>query len=172
MSTLYYLAYGSNLHPHRLKVRIPSSHFLGTVNLPGYKIEFHKRGACGSGKCNLLPDSNPAAVAFAAIYEMAEGERSLLDAFEGEGYEARTINVLHGGEPLSAFVYLALDSHIDEGLSPYHWYKDLVYYGAQYQGFPTAYLSAIKGVASIDDPDSDRDNAHQELLREIRSYES
>lgn len=169
MSTLYYLAYGSNLHPHRLKARIPSSRLLGTVTLPGYKIEFHKRGACGSGKCNLLVETHPAAVAYAAIYAMAQDERALLDAFEGEGYQAHTLHVELHGETLPAFAYLAEESHIDDSLKPYHWYKDLVYYGARYHQVPNEYLDAIKAVNSIADPDAQREKIHQEILLGMRA---
>lgn len=170
MSTLYYLAYGSNLHPHRLKVRIPSSRFLGIVSLPGYSIAFHKRGACGSGKCNLLTSSDSTARAFAAIYEMAQSEIPLLDSFEGAGYVAQPLTVTLNGKQLTSFAYIAEDTHIDDSLKPYHWYKELVWLGARHHGLPNSYLDNIKAIESIDDPDGQRNATHQALLREIRDY--
>jgi len=38
MSEILYLAYGSNLHPLRLRQRVPSCRRLGPVSLPGYKL--------------------------------------------------------------------------------------------------------------------------------------
>ena len=54
MTLLYYLAYGSNLHPVRLTERVPSARFLGLTSLFGYQLRFHKRHEPdGSGKCNM-----------------------------------------------------------------------------------------------------------------------
>lgn len=167
MSTLYYLAYGSNLHPHRLKLRIPSSRFVGVVELPGYRIAFHKRGVCGSGKCNLLNTDDSIAIVYAAIYEMDAGEKMLLDQFEGAGYSAQIVNVSLHGNPLSSFAYIAETSHIDNSLKPFHWYKDLVTYGARYHQLPASYLEMIDAVESVPDPDLQRDNLHQSLLHDL-----
>jgi len=54
MSTLYYFAYGSNLHPLRLQARLSSAQLIGTTILPGYALKFHKLGHCLSGKCNIV----------------------------------------------------------------------------------------------------------------------
>jgi len=50
----YYLAYGSILHPLRLGERISSAQLCGVTTLRGYRLAWHKRGADGSGKCDLV----------------------------------------------------------------------------------------------------------------------
>ena len=170
MSHIYYLAYGSNLHPHRLKVRVPSSQFLGVAELEGHRIAFHKRGACGSGKCNLLRADESGASAFGAIYQMHADEKVILDKFEGEGYRTEEIVVSLDGESLTSFAYIAEDSHIDDALQPYHWYRDIIYHGGRYHGLPEYYLEAIATTDSIQDPDPDRMQQSEELLLQIQSY--
>ena len=86
MSKLYYLAYGSNLHPVRLQNRVPSANFMGLVAMPGYRLCFHKRHHDdNSGKCNMYWTSEDNDVVYGAIYEMHSSEKSLLDQCEGTG---------------------------------------------------------------------------------------
>lgn len=59
MTTVHYLAYGSNLHPLRLTARVSSARPLGTVPMPGYKIAFHKRSIDHSGKCLFYVTHDP-----------------------------------------------------------------------------------------------------------------
>ena len=40
--TRLYFAYGSNLHPPRLRARTPSARALGRADLEGYRLLFHK----------------------------------------------------------------------------------------------------------------------------------
>jgi hypothetical protein len=51
---LHYLAYGSNLHPIRLRQRVNSARLIATLSLPGYRVLFNKRGQDLSAKCNLV----------------------------------------------------------------------------------------------------------------------
>ena len=164
---LHYLAYGSNLHPVRLTERVPSAQLIGKVELPGYRLAFHKKGSvCGSGKCNLVPTKHQSASAWGALYQLEAVEKPLLDGFEGlgNGYETQTFNVSHDAKEYACFTYLAQASHIDESLRPFHWYKDVVSVGARYLGFPEWYLAVIDGHGSIQDWDLGRLGEHQELL--------
>jgi gamma-glutamylcyclotransferase len=56
MAPLYYLAYGSNLHPLRLMQRVSSAKVEDVIELPGRQGNFHKRSPDGSGKCNLTDE--------------------------------------------------------------------------------------------------------------------
>lgn len=170
MTIIHYLAYGSNLHPHRLKVRIPSSRFLGVVDLPGYQLAFHKRGACGSGKCNLVMSPDDNAHAHGAIFEMHASERYILDEIEGAGYAITNLVVNLNNTAVNCFAYLAEQSHIEDNLQPFGWYREIVRRGAVYHGFPQGYIEAIEAVASVDDPDPLRHDLHQQLLRQFESH--
>ena len=53
---LYYFAYGSNLHPKRLKdpKRAPSAELVTTGTVTGYCLKWHKESSDGSSKCNII----------------------------------------------------------------------------------------------------------------------
>jgi gamma-glutamylcyclotransferase len=170
MTIIHYLAYGSNLHPYRLRERIPSSQIMGIVELEGYRLAFHKRGQDGSGKCNLVSVDKPGAKIFGVLYEMHIDEKPLLDAYEGEGYRTEAINVILFGKRYESFAYIAEDSHIDERIRPYHWYKELVLLGAEYHHLPGDYIDNILEIESDNDPDPTRTEQHHNLLRQIFVY--
>lgn len=170
MTIVRYLAYGSNMHPYRLKARIPSSQIMGIVELGGYRLAFHKRGADGSGKCNLVQTGQPDTRVFGVLYEMHIDEKPMLDVFEGEGYRTENLTVTLFGRQYDSFAYFAEQSHIDDRIQPYHWYKELVLLGAEYHHLPRDYIDNILEVDSRNDPDVSRTEEHHHLLREIYVY--
>lgn len=162
-----YVSYGSNLHPLRLARRTPSARLLGTAEIPGMALRFHKRGNLdGSAKCNLVP--RPRGVAHVAVYELDHREIPALDRVEGEGigYERAALSVDGFG---ACFTYFASNTHIDDSLAPFCWYRELVLAGCQYHGFPDFYTEAVSVVETIRDPDDDRHAAHMELVEAVRN---
>lgn len=166
---LFYYAYGSNLHPQRLKARIPTSRLLGAVVLPGYRLAFHKRGGDGSAKCNAFYTGDSDHLLPGALFQMSAQEKPVLDEIEGAGYRVETIAVELLGEQHQAFVYLAETDYIDDSLKPFHWYKDFVHLGAQYHGFPAQHIELIDAVESVADHDSERHLRNELVLRLMRS---
>jgi hypothetical protein len=166
-----YLAYGSNLHPLRLALRIPNFRLVGTVQLDSCRLTFHKRSTDGSSKCNLDFTDNPGHVAHAAVYEIPENEVHHLDTAEGlgAGYFKQQMTVTVNGESLLVFVYLASQSHLVENLKPYHWYKGFVLAGARKHHFPIAYLQKIDAVTSKSDPKKSRRVEMMNLLVQLES---
>ena len=147
---MLYAAYGSNLHPLRLAKRVSSAEFVGTSFLPRWSLHFHKRGADGSGKGNVLSGGDGV---YVAVFEISPDDKLILDRIEGVGYSATLLKVPEFGDCVS---YVADESHIDGTLEPYDWYKKLVLIGAQTHGFPATYLNRINSAATCQDPDSDR----------------
>ena len=171
---LHYFAYGSNLHPVRLIERIPSAELIGAVELPGYRLEFHKTSEDGSGKCNAFATGLPSDLIHGALYQLAFEHKPILDRIEGTGnggYIASEISVWHGHHEYACFTYLAKPSHINDNLEPYHWYKQLVVLGAKYLEFPEAYIESIESVKSKEDPNQKRRQENQTLLQKIRKFD-
>ena len=160
---MLYAAYGSNLHPQRLAKRVSSAEFVGTGFLPRWSLHFHKRGADGSGKGNVLSGGDGVHV---AIFEISHDDKPILDGIEGVGYSAALLEVPQFGD---CFSYVADESYIDGTLEPYDWYKKLVLIGAQTHGFPASYLNRIDSVATCQDPDSDRRRKQWESVQLIES---
>lgn len=163
-ATLRYAAYGSNLHPTRLRARVPSARLRGTAALEGYALRFHKRSRDGSAKCDLVAADE---VAHVAIYELDADHKTWLDAIEGvgAGYEIATLDVPGHG---TCFAYVASASHIEPMLEPFVWYRALVEIGCRYHGFPRAYLERVAATAAIDDPDAARHEQHMSIVRQAR----
>ena len=160
---MLYLAYGSNLLPQRLRARVPSAQSVTTVRLPGWSLAFHKRGQDGSAKCDLVLRPDTTWIAHGAIYRIHPPHRSLLDEAEGlgHGYELSWLRLEGIGK---VFLYRAMPGHIDPQLKPFSWYVDFVRAGARHHGFPPGYISAIASVASMADPDKERNRANRAVL--------
>jgi len=134
---------------------------LGCIELPGWGLDFTKRGADGSGKCTL--NSNAIGSAWAVMYAIAADQQPTLDRIEGlgNGYEVHWMEI-PGYAP--CYVYLAQESHRDRALVPFDWYKALVLAGARFHGFPTTYLTAIESVVVTRDVDEQRRAENMRLI--------
>jgi len=166
----HYLAYGSNLHPLRLRERVPSSILQGQLCLPGYRLAFHKLGQDGSGKCNIIKTDKQDDWVHAALFELDAGEKTLLDGFEGAGYAVEEMALEWQGMSIRPFIYIAEGNWIDDGLLPYHWYREIVGLGARYHGLADEYIAFIEGQASIQDPVSERGHRHGQLIERMRVW--
>jgi len=164
----YYLAYGSNLHPLRLQARTPSAKAVALVKLAGQRLTFHKQSKDGSGKCNLVEDK--ASVAYGVLYEIDPSEMPTLHAAEGPGYIQQQVKIVLGGQVCMAIVYIATSESIGCDLMPYDWYRDLVVLGAAFYGFPNNYLTELRGISSLTDPDSGRAQSNRVLISRMQQY--
>jgi len=171
MSQIHYLAYGSNLHPLRLLERAPSSRVIGVVPLPGRRVSFDKRSNDGSGKCNL-PESSHAGVCYGVIYELALTDKKSLDRVEGlgHGYDEALLSVSLNNRTYRPSAYIAVSSHVDTTLRPYHWYKEFVLAGARHHNLPDDYIHSIESQPSVADPDAGRNADNFALLARMLKY--
>ena len=156
--SLLYLAYGSNLHPRRLRARIGDFELAGVVELPGWRLCFDKRGADGSAKANLRPVPGSQYRAWAAAYRVSPEQLPVLDHFEGcgGGYETIRFDIDLDGHWQPALAYLTPSHWITHSMRPYDWYRELIVAGAGYLNLPDDYIATIAEVPVILDPDSDR----------------
>lgn len=166
MSNVLSIAYGSNLHPNRIRDRVPSAKALGVISLPGFSLAFHKRSKKdGSGKGMLYKADG--ATAYGVVYEIPMSEKPGLDLAEGlgSGYDERVIKVDLNGVIVDALIYMASPDSVDHRLQPYHWYKRMVLAGALYHGFAASYVASIEAVASIQDLNKERNELNEAILR-------
>ena len=168
--SLLYLAYGSNLHPRRLRERIGDVELAGVVELPGWRLCFDKRGADGSAKANLRPVPGSEHVAWAAVYRVQPEQLPALDRFEGcgGGYETFRFDVRVHGHWQPALAYLTPSHWTTESMRPYDWYRALITTGAGYLGLPETYVAAIEACPVTIDSDSDRRRARLALAEQCK----
>ena len=153
LNTYHYLAYGSNLHPERLRRRVPSAVLRGTCFLPDYSLRFHKTSNVdASGKCNIVRGTEGV---FVAIYAIDVAERAILDRIEGlgNGYSDMQIEAPGFG---SCSTYTAEPRVIDESLCPMDWYREYVVRGARFHGFPEDYIARLESIVVEEDTDMTR----------------
>jgi hypothetical protein len=164
MEQLLYFAYGSNMSTRRLRHRVPSARPLGPGSLAGHRLAWHKKGADGSGKCDI-PTARAGDVVYGVIYRIDAAHRLQLDRAEGLGwgYELKEVEVLllERAEPVSAFTYYAVRT--DSNYLPYAWYKDHVLIGAREHNLPADYVRLIENVPAFEDPDKYRERIEREL---------
>lgn len=167
--SIYYLAYGSNLHPTRLKDRIPSTESVGIVELSGFQLHFHKVGEDQSGKCNIIETNNHNDMVLCALYHMDISHKPILDRIEGKGYTTREFQIVCDKKNYHCYAYVAEAHYVDEKIRPFNWYHSLVHLGAQYQQFPDDYLAQIEAVENIADHDPNRLKKNAELIDRIKA---
>ncbi len=163
-STSLYAAYGSNLHPERLRERIRSATLRGTSFLRKYTLQFHKRGQDQSAKCGFTDCGQGLHV---AVYEVDAADRPVLDAIEGvgKGYHVDEISIPGFG---NCFTYVASGTHIDEVLRPFDWYREMVLLGCLRHAFPAPYCARIAALPVIEDPDPVRRETNWSTVERLR----
>ncbi len=169
-ATLRYFAYGSNLHPERLRVRVPSARFLKTAELHRYELRLHKRGMDDSAKCDAFYTGHEDARVYGAIYEIDAQHKADLDLYEdqGRGYLWTPLPVMTATGPEEVYSYLATGGFIDDSLRPYDWYQEIVLIGMRYHGHPADYIRHAAGIETISDPNVERATKNHQLIKRLR----
>mgnify|MGYP001343361381 CR=1 FL=1 len=166
--TFVTFAYGSNMLTSRIQARCPSARTLGTAELRGYELKWHKRSSDGSGKCDVVRTNDANHVVYGVLYEIPASEKSALDAAEGlgHGYEAKDVEVVFERAPRRSSVYYA--TAIDASLRPYTWYMALVVAGAKENQLPEKYIEQLAKADAMADSDSKRHHLNTELAARHR----
>lgn len=154
MIEVYYLAYGSNLHPDRLHARVGQCRKVANIKLPNYSLVFNKRSCDGSAKCSLSSDEEK--TAYGVLYAVTNQQMLTLDGFEGgSGYFKTQWPCKVGDQVYAAQLYMVSHAHITM-LPPYDWYVEYVVRGAQFHAFPTNYVQYLKSINAVKDNDAVR----------------
>lgn len=123
----WYFAYGSNMNPARVEGR--KMGFRGAVagTLAGFALHFNKRSSVHAGMASANVMRLDGGEVEGVLYELTEPDQILqMDPFEGypKRYirEACAVHTVSG--PIEAWVYIATEQWITEGLCPARWYLD------------------------------------------------
>lgn len=154
---MLYFSYGSNMSSRRIRQRVPSANFIAVATLCGHDLRFHKRSVDGSAKCDAYATGDETHNIIGVMFDITESEKPTLDMYEGlgHGYDEKIVEIVtSSGHIVEATTYYALA--IDPVLKPYHWYKQHVLRGAMEHDLPGEYTDRIRGIDSIEDPDTSR----------------
>lgn len=160
----HYFAYGSNMSHARLQARVPSAKPICNAYLPGHALRFHKKGADGSAKCDVVATGCETDRVHGVVFEFHLPEKPMLDFYEGPKYQEALVELVSESQALlQAYLYVVADkqAYTDRHLKPYHWYKHHVVYGARQAGLPADYVANLLAVESVLDENHER--TQQEL---------
>jgi AIG2 family protein len=165
-----YFAYGSNMLTKRLRQRTPSARFSAVTKLTQHVLRFHKRSedktGHKSGKCNAYFTGDEKDYVYGVVFDIDRNEKDKLVEVEGGYVEEKLTLTSRDGKSEAAFMFNVADrACLDDELRPYDWYKALVLAGAKEHNFPEEYLREIDKVATIRDPNKDRNNRNRRFLR-------
>jgi hypothetical protein len=160
--TLYF-AYGANVHPGWLQRRVPAAELLGPASLPGYRLDFRKRGRDGAARSDARPSAAPGAALPGALYALPAGQLERLGA-AGAGYRSEEVEVDTPAGRRRALTFRALPGEVASGLLPWDWYVALIRRGAELLGLPAAHREWLAGVAVQVDCDERRRQAAEAVL--------
>ena len=164
MARIRYLAYGSNMWPRRIELRLGPCEATGIASLREYALRFHKRGGDGSGKCDAFHTGNPADTLYGVVYSLSRAQRDMLDEFEGPGYASRDVSVRTQSGMFTAYAYLARAGHVDASLQPFSWYQAIVVAGARAHALPAHYIDSLAAVRASADRCADRNSRGLAML--------
>ena len=153
-----YFAYGSNLLRSRLQAgdRAPSAELVSAAIARGYALRFHKRGADGSGKCDLHETGADADLVWGLVWRISAGDLEQLDRSEGSGYRRRVVTLRAETQNLQAETYIAKPNAVDPALVPFDWYRDIVTAGARQGRLPPAWIRRLEEQAVVEDGNEER----------------
>ena len=154
MASEYYFAYGSNMNPARVERRqMRYDRFHGGV-LHDYRLAFNKRSVKydGAASANIVP--SPGDVVEGVLYKLSHPRQiEVMDPFEGYPvrYSRYALAVATGEGSVEAWVYIANEAFVAEGLRPARWYLEHLLCGQPF--LSDAYYERLAATDCL--PDSD-----------------
>ena len=148
----YYFAYGSNMNPTRVRRRKMQFDSYSGGWLEGYRLVFNKRSTILPGAASANVDLEPDSKVEGVLYRLTRPEEiEVMDVFEGypRGYNRELLPIVCGSRVISAWVYIANQEFVAEGLKPARWYLEHLLSGAPYLSHD--YYQALKQTETLPD---------------------
>ncbi len=135
----HYFAYGSNMNPDRVRQRKMSFESAASGHLFDYSLRFNKRSVKypGAASANVMALAN--GVTEGVIYRLAEPVQiEMMDPYEGYPvrYTRTALPIVTESGVVDAWVYIANEAHVAEGLAPARWYLNHLLAGRDYLSEP------------------------------------
>jgi len=153
-SVHYYFAYGSNMNPQRVQKRQMAFHSAEAGRLSHYRMRFNKRSVKYPGAASANVVAETGALTEGVVYQLSHpGQIEMMDPFEGYPvrYNRLPLPIQVNAGLVHAWVYIANEDHIQEGLSPTRWYLEHLLAGEEF--LSDHYLAELKKTICL--PDSD-----------------
>jgi gamma-glutamylcyclotransferase (GGCT)/AIG2-like uncharacterized protein YtfP len=131
----HYFAYGSNMNPDRVRQRKMSFESAESGHLFDYSLRFNKRSVKypGAASANVMASNKE--VTEGVVYRLVEPVQiEMMDPFEGYPvrYTRTALPIVTEAGVVDAWVYIANEAHVTEGLAPARWYLNHLLAGRDY----------------------------------------
>ncbi len=123
----YYFAYGSNMNPARVKKRKMEFHSHERGSLEHYRFAFNKRSVKYPGSASANVNAEQHHITEGVVYRLKEPEQiTMMDPYEGYPirYNRLALPIQVETGVVEAWVYIANDDYVMEGLRPNRWYLE------------------------------------------------
>jgi cation transport regulator ChaC len=152
VAVIHYFAYGSNMNPERVRGRSMEFDHHQAGSLHDYRLAFNKRSAKfpGSASANVVTHSGE--ITEGVVYQLQHPDQiSMMDPYEGypHRYDRIPVPIICELEVVEAWVYIANESHIAEGLRPNRWYLEHLLAGKQF--LSGSYVQRLESVECLPD---------------------
>ena len=150
----YYFAYGSNMNPARVEKRQMGFQHVTAGRLSHYRLAFNKRSVKYPGAAAANVMIAPGQEIEGAIYRLTEPrEIEKMDPFEGypRHYDRQVLPINTEQGILPAWVYVANEGYVAEGLKPARWYLNHLLAGREF--LSAGYFNSLGRTVCL--PDSD-----------------
>ena len=150
----HYFAYGSNMNPERVRQRKMSFESADLGHLFDYSLRFNKRSLKypGAAAANVMAVSN--GVTEGVVYRLVDPMQiEMMDPYEGYPvrYRRTALPITTKAGNVDAWVYIANEDHVAEGLAPARWYLNHLLEGRDY--LSDSYFESLSQTKCLDDSD-------------------
>ncbi|MBT6893526.1 MAG: gamma-glutamylcyclotransferase [Gammaproteobacteria bacterium] len=150
----HYFAYGSNMNPDRVRQRKMSFESADSGQLFDYSLRFNKRSVKypGAAAANVMAVSK--GVTEGVVYRLVDPTQiEMMDPYEGYPvlYNRTALPIVTRAGVVDAWVYIANEDHVTEGLAPARWYLNHLLAGRDYLSVP--YFESLCQTRCLHDSD-------------------
>ena len=152
----YYFAYGSNMNKSRVESRGMKFESAQAGRLFDYSLRFNKRSVKYPGTAAANVMASPKDVTEGVLYQLTEPSQiEMMDPYEGfpERYSRTSMSIVAAAGSVDAWVYVANEDHVAEGLAPARWYLNHLLAGRAY--LSKSYFNSLSRTSCIDGLDKE-----------------
>jgi cation transport regulator ChaC len=152
VDVIHYFAYGSNMNPERVRLRSMEFDHHQAGLLQDYRLAFNKRSVKhpGSASANVMQHFGSATEG--VVYRLQHPDQIIMmDPYEGypHRYDRFPVPITCHQGIVEAWVYVANEEHVTEGLKPNRWYLEHLLAGREF--LSTDYFDLLASVECLPD---------------------
>ena len=150
----HYFAYGSNMDSGRVQQRKMSFESASSGRLLDYSLRFNKRSVKYPGAAAANVVASAKGVTEGVVYRLADPVQiEMMDPYEGYPvlYRRTALPIVTKAGVVDAWVYIANEDHVAEGLAPAQWYLNHLLAGRGY--LSASYFESLLQTKCLDDSD-------------------